>query len=296
MDVVCRTNQTLITKTNIRKKCVYVIPHDSSMQHLVEQSLGSCIHENTFINNDFGVEYGMNIACFPTNVNLPYIVSHLLHDGILHHRLNYSWFKRRLSEYKFPKNMVNTLFGVMIRLRMFEVMHDQVYVLVIQRPTSTWDVHFVKPLHEHVVYLEFALTDPRMRSFLVQHKHLFRSSLEKFIKHMVHSRVGFTKDVEMVPHFWQIGSTSLNIELALTNDASYYMALLGEFDSHAICTFYKHQVDSILDMFDFPKLFTQDVETFQNAYSMAYMKEVLQHIPEMWEKSVTDSFKKLCKP
>lgn len=296
MDVICRTAQTVIKNTNIQKKDIYVIPHDSSMRTLVEQSLSNCIHENTFLNNDFGIEYGMNIACFPTNVNFPYIISQLFKDGILHQRLNYSWFKRRLSEYKLPKDIINTFFGVMIRLRMFEVMHAQVHVLSIRRPTSTWDVHFVKKLHECVVQLDFALTDPRMRSFLLQHKRLFKKSMGKFIRHMVQSRVGFTNDLVMMPHFWQIGSISLNIELSLTNDASHYMALVGDFDSHAIRTFYKHQVDTMFGMFKFPPLFAQDVQTFQNTYSIDYMKEVLQHVPDMWEKAVTDSFKKLCTP
>lgn len=292
MDVICRTKQTLIKKTNVRKKDVYVLPYDSLIRTLVEQSLSSCIHENTFINNDFGIEYCMNISCFPTNVNLPYIISQLFKENVLHKRLDYPWFKRRLSEYKLPKDMVNNLFGIMIRLRMFEVMHDKVHVLVIRRRTSTWDVHFVKQLHERVVHLDFALTDPRMRSFLLQHKRLFKSSLEKFIRHMIQSRVGFVKDLVVMPHFWHVGSTSLNVELALTNDASHYMTLVGDFDSHAICTFYKHQVDDILDMFKFPKLFTRDVQTFQNTYSIGYMTEVLKYVPDMWEKAVTESFKK----
>lgn len=294
MDVVCRTDQSVLERTNVRKKDVYVLPYDRSVRNLVEQSLGSCIHENTFISNDFGVEYGMNIACLHTNVNVPYVVSQLFKDGILHQRLDYSWFKQRLSEYKLSRDTVNALFGVMIRLRLFEVMHDKAHVLVIRRPTSTWDVHFVKPLHEHVVYLDFALTDPRMRSCLLQHKRLFKSSLEKFIRHMVQSRVGFTKDLVVMPHFWHIGSTSLNVDVALTNDAAQYMALVGDFDSHAICTFYKHQVDDILGMFKFPKLFAQDVKLFQDTYSMDYMIEVLKHVPDMWEKAVTESFKRLC--
>jgi hypothetical protein len=291
MDVICRTKQTLIKKTNVRKKDVFVLPYDSLVRNLVEQSLSSCIHENTFLNNEFGIEYGMNIAAFPTNINLPYIISQVFKDNVLHKRLDYPRFKRRLSEYKLPKDMVNRLFGIMIRLRMFEVMHDKVHVLVIRRP-MTWDVHFVKQLHEHVVPLDFALTDPRMRSFLLQHKRLFKSSLEKFIRHMVQSRVGFTKDLVAMPHFWHIGSTSLNVELAVINDVSYYMALAGDFDSHTIRTFYKHQVDDILDTFKFPKLFTQDVRTFHSTYSTEYMIEVLKHVPDMWEKAVTESFKK----
>lgn len=292
MNVILRTSSKMIEGTNIRKSDIHILPHDATMRALVENSLCACIHQNALINNDHHVEYAMNLACFPTTTNIPYIIWQLFKDNILHTRLDYTLFKTRVAEYALTKAMVNELFSIMIKLRLFRVMYIRAHVLIIKRNTSSWDVHFVRQLHERVVRLEFALTDPRMRSFLLQYKRTLASNITKFIKRMVDSRLGFTNSLDVISTFWQIGTTSLNIEMSLTNDPSYYMVLLGPFDSNAIITFYKHQLDIILDMHKFPKLFEKDITEFKHTYSFDYMKEVIQCIPNMWEH-VQESFKKM---
>ena len=291
MDIICRTHSHTIKHTNVKKSDMYIIPHEKEIRRLVEDSFYACIHDNTFINNDHKIGYAMNIGCLQTASNVPYIVSQLINEDFLHTRLEYKKFTHRLDAFKLSKKIIDSTFLLFIRLRMFYVMNEAVHVLLIQRNTSTWDIHLVKKLYDHTLCLDFALTDPRMRSYLLQHKKLLSVNIKKFVQKMVWAGIGFIHDLVVMPHFWQIGMTSLDLTLSPINDPAYYISLQGNFDSHAVVTFYQFQIDQILTMYNFPKLFVSDFEKFQNSYSIDYMKEVLQCIPDMWDKAVTETFK-----
>lgn len=289
-------------------------------------ALGDCVHNDETFHAKYQVEFVFHAFAVRTSRNLAYLLLQLHKECILETRIDPATLKQRLLEHEsgYTPDAYRSILRILVRLRFFRTFHQHVRALLVQRKSEhTWDIHLVRTTTSPCLTLDSAFTQRSSYMYMLKNRKVWKTTLRKFLVNMISNRVGFACDVheythergtdndngeesdeseksqEKKPHIAAVGAfvclstTSLDWTFGLDTLPEQFVYLRGSFDHDAVLVWHMVLLDDYLDFYQFPRMFSTDIQEYFKTYTLFYMKSrVLKCIPDVWHRSVPRKYKK----
>lgn len=289
MDIrVVSTKQ--IPCTNIRECDLAVVPHNSSFLERIYRSLGCSIRNDTTKDVVHRVEFCFNRAYVTSSRNLMYFVTRLMHEHRFDRSLNAIIKRIREFDPEMSSQDVRAFFQLLVDFRFLKVLGHTIFLVGIRRKTN-WDFHFAVPFRRTVLLAD-ALVNVRPRKFLVLNLKRWKVKLLKFLRRMHVCRIGCT-DVALMAQCLVVDTHTLEWSLGPHTRSEDFMRLPRKFDLEAVLVWHLILLRDYFERFQMEGVFKEELQLFFSIQSEIYLKHhVLQSIPDMWERSVPEKYKK----